>query len=104
MEPGQDLKLMPASPTLEQVVHPQQVVMEEDTAVTKAAKIERHGLEDGIEESSAKRIRLEPSIGSQSQPAAQTKKERPKGVAPIKAESVTLDISLSFAHAISDFL
>ncbi|MCJ1391850.1 tRNA-dihydrouridine synthase 3 [Xylographa bjoerkii] len=73
----------PPSPTT-QNAHPQAVPLEEDSAVTRAEKFERHG-DASVSESdepSSKRIKLdvEPDV-KLSVPA-----ERQKGVVPIKAE------------------
>lgn len=71
---------------LNKTVHPQQIPMTEDSAVTKAEKFERHGIADGVEESSStyKRRKLDSDTGNR----GPTQSERQKGVAPIKKESV----------------
>lgn len=86
VDPELMLKPQSTSPT-SQLLYPQNTPMEEDSAVTKAEKLERHGLEDTVEESPAKRIKLEPENGSELEKAT-APRERQKGVAPIKAESV----------------
>ena len=68
------------------VIHPQSDETMEDSAVTKAEKFERHGLEDCIEESANKRRKLDANAEDEDQ--VPTKSERQKGVAPIKAELV----------------
>ena len=84
LEPSVELQEASADRTTS-VAHPQDVVMDEDSAVTKAEKVERHDLNGNIEESPAKRRKLDNTaeIGEQ----GPTKSERKKGVAPIKAES-----------------
>lgn len=83
LEPA--IKLDSESELLDKVVHPQQVPTNEDSAVTKAEKFERHGIADGMEESPPKRRKLESENGMQNP----TPSERQKGVAPIKEESVS---------------
>lgn len=92
IERGLDLELPSTSKPFEQVVQPQQVPLEEDSAATKAEKIERHFIEGTSEEPPTKRVKLE---SNEQVLEAQTKTERQKGVAPIKAECVNLDIFLS---------
>lgn len=87
IEPGLNFKLPPTSQPFEQVVQPQQAPIEEDSAATKAEKVQRYFIENISEEPPTKRVKLE----SELQEEAQTKTERQKGVAPIKAESVNLD-------------
>ncbi|KAL8703998.1 MAG: hypothetical protein Q9201_002830 [Fulgogasparrea decipioides] len=70
----------------ESVAHPQDVVLPEDSTVTKAEKVERHGAEDGFEESAAKRIKFEATAVRAAESTGLTKSERRKGVAPIKPE------------------
>ena len=99
VEPELNLKLPPTSVQLEQVVHPHHDPLEEDSAITKAEKIGRHAIEDSPEEPPTKRVKLESTelvLELELQEEAQTRTERQKGVAPIKAESVNLDMSLSF--------
>lgn len=99
IEPELTLKLPTTSVQLEQVVHPHQAPLEEDSAVTKAEKIERHVIEDTPEEPPTKRAKLEPSeqaLELELQEQDQTKTGRQKGMAPIKAESVNLDMLSSF--------
>lgn len=88
IEPELTLKLPTTSGQLEQVVHPQQAPRKEDSAVTKAERVERHVIEETPEEPPTKRVKLEPAE------QVLDKTGRPKGVAPIKAESVNLDILL----------
>lgn len=102
VEPELQLKSQP-TPSAEQALHPQKAPMEEDSAVTKAEKVERYGLDDTVEESPAKRIRLETENGSELQKAS-APRERQKGVAPIKAESVALFRMIEHrAHPVPDF-
>lgn len=96
IEPELAPKLPTTSVQLEQVVHP----IGEDSAVTKAAKVERHVIEEDTPEGPpTKRFKLEPTeqvLELELQGQDQTKTGRQKGVAPIKAESVNLDMLLSF--------
>ena len=88
MEPTTALISEPVQGNIESLIHPQAEVAPEDSAVTKAEKFERHAAADDFEESSAKRVKLDvgDDVGSREEPA--TRRERQKGVAPIKAESV----------------
>lgn len=85
----QALKPQSSSPSVEQGAHLQQTPLEEDSAVTKAEKIEWHGKIDSSEEPSTKRVKLEPSGDVELREEAAARTERRKGVTPIKAESVT---------------
>ena len=89
VDPELQLKPQPTSPSANQILGPHNPPMGEDSAVTRAEKLERHGLEDTVEESPAKRIKLEPANGSESK-IVPAPRERQKGVASIKAESVAL--------------
>ena len=91
LEPAVKLQKPPNSGLIDQIIHPQQVPVAEDSAVTKAEKFERHGItdSDGIEESPSKRRK----ILSENESQRPTQSERQKGVAPIKSESVS---SVSF--------
>lgn len=89
LEPHENLKSPSALPEVEKEVHPQKIINDEDSAVTKAEKIERHGEPDGnIQDSPTKRIKFDISTQDPSNNSV-TQSERPKGVAPIKAESVS---------------
>ena len=85
LEPAINLEKPSNGELLEQTVHPQQLPTTEDSAVTTAEKYERHGISDGIEESSSKRRRVD----TESVIQGPTRSERQKGVAPIKKESVS---------------
>ncbi|KAL8738498.1 MAG: hypothetical protein Q9181_000709 [Wetmoreana brouardii] len=98
LEPHETLKPPSDTPNKERVAHPQDVVLPEDSAVTKAEKVERHGAEDDFEESAAKRIKSDASAGRAVESNGLTKSERRKGVAPIKPESVLSNISEGAAH------
>lgn len=76
------LRPEPETDVVERVVHPQTEQREEDSALTKAEKCERHGGLDEFEDSPAKRVKLD----MDSEESRLTKSERQKGVAPIKAE------------------
>ena len=100
---SQDLSLNPVDSstnlelgsTSEQTVHPQQSQFEEDSAIAKAEKIERHGNGQDVNDPPTKRIKLDVSAGLETRAQAPTKSERRKGVAPIKAESVSLYRSMN---------
>ena len=85
LEPAIKLEDPSTSDVVDQKLHPQQLPMAEDSAVTKAEKFERHGIPNGVEESPSKRRKVDPGIGTQ----GPTRSERQKGVAPIKTESVS---------------
>ena len=84
LEPAMELVESSNPHMLDKTVHPQQSPMTEDSAVTKAEKFERHGIADGVEESSSKRRKLDSEKGNR----GPIQSERQKGVAPIKKESV----------------
>lgn len=86
LEPATQLDDSSNSDLLDKTVHPQQLPMTEDSAVTKAEKIERHGIANGVDESPSKRRKVLSENGNQ----GPTRSERQKGVAPIKKESVAL--------------
>ncbi|KAL8646857.1 MAG: hypothetical protein Q9210_005892 [Variospora velana] len=89
MEPTQSLKSPSHIPNAEKEVHPQKETFDEDSTLTKAEKIERHGgPDDGICESPPKRIKIENLATKDASMTETTRSERRKGVAPIKAESV----------------
>ncbi|KAL8986982.1 MAG: hypothetical protein Q9177_003771 [Variospora cf. flavescens] len=89
MEPTQSLRSPSRIPSPEKEVHPQKEIFEEDSTLTKAEKIERHGgPDDGIRESPPKRIKIENLATKDASMTETTRSERRKGVAPIKAESV----------------
>ena len=75
--------------------HPPQPIFEEDSAVTKAEKVERHGpevangnaaAEDVFEESPAKRMKLGPDSTSSIQAPETDVREKVKGIALVKPE------------------
>ena len=84
LDPAAPLKEPSNSNLLDKTVHPQQSPTAEDSAVTRAEKIERHGILRNGEESPAKRRKVDAENGSQ----GPIQSERRKGVAPIKKESV----------------
>ena len=97
MEPATKLELPSNSDLLDMTIHPQQLSTAEDSAVTRAEKVERHGNADGVEESPSKRRKLDSENGTE----GPTRSERQKGVAPIKAESVSpMSIYLSSADLV----
>ena len=69
----------------EKRAHPQDIQMAEDSAVTKAEKYERHGIESVVAESPSKKRKLENQQENGNHTLSQS--ERHKGVAPIKPES-----------------
>jgi tRNA-dihydrouridine synthase 3 len=78
--------------------HPPQPILAEDSAVTKAEKVERHGAVEGSEETaepSAKRTKLEES-GAVETDNASGVPARVKGVARIKAEYVSIVLGRLF--------
>jgi len=80
LDPEEHLRIQP--PAAETVdVHPAATPQDEDSAVTKAEKLERHPYENGLlgEEPPAKKVRLE--AAHEADPP-----DRQKGIAPIKAE------------------
>ena len=90
VEPSTKLKPGLTSEAVTKTIHPQQTQYEVDSAVTKAEKTERHGDMQNGDDPPNKRMRLDPSASSESQDHAPTRSERRKGVAPIKAELVSL--------------
>lgn len=112
LEPATHLEEPSGPSSLDRSVHPQQAQNAEDSAVTKAEKYERHGVEVEVEEPSvkgmklenatkleerdfhdakgdvdespSKRIKLENSTNNEEQ--GPTRSERQKGIAPIKRE------------------
>lgn len=88
LDPIQALKSPPNVPDIERAAHPQNTVLDEDSAVTKAEKLERHSDQHDFPEPEAKRIKVEHSIDEKANADSATRSERRKGVAPIKQESV----------------
>lgn len=89
LEPHQPLKSPADAPNIDREAHPQQDVFAEDSAVTKAEKLERHGGPDNdLHESPTKRIKINPLVIQGADVNGVTKSERRKGVAPIKSELV----------------
>ncbi|KAL8732990.1 MAG: hypothetical protein Q9166_002388 [cf. Caloplaca sp. 2 TL-2023] len=71
---------------IERTVHPQNAVLENDSAVTKAEKLERHGAEDDFQETQSKRLKVNSFVDQELGSNGITRSERRKGVAPIKSE------------------
>ena len=90
IDPDTTLKPILAPEPIERSVHPQQNPEDEDSAVTKAEKFERHAASGHFEEPPSKRVKLEPNSDTLEGDPGPTKSERQKGVAPIRAESVFL--------------
>lgn len=106
IEPSAKLQPRRAEDDLERVVHPQAMPIAEDSAVTTAEKVERHGAASGneVHESPSKKRKLaeeeakDGDLGfetddnnskrnkGQNQDGPSVRSERQKGVAPIKAE------------------
>lgn len=85
VEPSQSLKRPLDGEQLEEA-HPPQSILPEDSAVTKAEKVERNGTNaDFVSngEPAAKRVRTEEQ---DNKPIATDSRERVRGIAPIKAE------------------
>ena len=83
LEPTINLERQSTSRAGDETTHPQRNDYAEDSAVTRAEKYERRGGDEVVESLSKKR-KLEPAH-EHSNPGP-AKRERPKGVAPIKAE------------------
>lgn len=73
-----------AANVTEKRAHPQDLRMAGDSAVTKAEKYEKHGMESLVAESSSKKRKLEDQQDNGYRGLTQS--ERRKGVAPIKPE------------------
>ncbi|KAL8673067.1 MAG: hypothetical protein Q9168_002490 [Polycauliona sp. 1 TL-2023] len=80
------LKPPTSVPDVERVAHPQNTVLDEDSAVTKAEKVERHGRLDESAEPEPKRIKIDLEAEEEATGHGPTRSERRKGVAPIKPE------------------
>lgn len=101
LEPTTTLLPGSASAGMEQQVHPQKVVAPGDSAVTRAEKYERHAEPEDFVESRSKRIKLDvdPEADADAVEQEPTLSERQKGVAPIKAESVSAPTNQYGLHA-----
>ncbi|KAL8885759.1 MAG: hypothetical protein Q9192_006595, partial [Flavoplaca navasiana] len=86
LDSAQSLKSPPSIPDIDRVAHPQNTILAEDSAVTKAEKIERHGGPDDFPGSEAKRIKVDVSANEGPKGNGATSDERRKGIAPIKPE------------------
>ncbi|KAL8761505.1 MAG: hypothetical protein Q9184_002384 [Pyrenodesmia sp. 2 TL-2023] len=87
LESLQPLKSPANALNIDREAHPQQDVFAEDSAVTKAEKLERHGGPDNdLHQSPTKRIKINPLDIQGADENGVTKSERRKGVAPIKSE------------------
>lgn len=98
IDPEIKLQPNPEIQPVESVVHPQKIIEDEDSAVTKAEKFERHAATEDIAEPPTKRARLDDD--SIQLDRGVTRSERQKGVAPIKAESV-FPWLLSLSHRLT---
>lgn len=80
LDPEEHLKIQPSTAETPDL-HPAVTPRDEDSAVTKAEKLERHPYENGLlgEEPPAKKVRSE--AAHEARP-----RDRQKGIAPIKAE------------------
>ena len=106
LEPTTSLLPSSVASPLEALVHPQDVVAPEDSAVTKAEKYERHAATDQFGEPRPKRVKLDlaPKESEDGQPHTGTEHtggERRKGVAPIKAESVTTSTTVKVSFMLT---
>ena len=90
LEPNERLASPSHVNNIERVVHPQDAIFAQDSAVAKAEKIERHGADDEFHDSATKRVKIDPSASQENGDDGVTKSERQKGVAPIKSESVQM--------------
>lgn len=90
IDPETRLKPNGASKSTESLIHPQKTQEDEDSAVTKAEKFERHAAAEHEVEHPSKRVKLDSSGDTHAGGPDATKSERQKGVAPIKPESVCL--------------
>ena len=95
LDPVQSLIPPPSVPDTEREAHPQNTILDEDSAVTKAEKIERHRGPDDFPKSHAKRIKVDVSADEEAKGNGATTGERRKGVAPIKPESVSVEKQVS---------
>lgn len=87
IEPFTPLKAPAAVQHEQKEANPQNTIFAVDSAVTKAEKIERHGVnDDEFQESPSKRIKINPSPTDEASNDSLTKRERRKGVAPIRKE------------------
>ncbi|KAL9596371.1 MAG: hypothetical protein Q9219_005849 [cf. Caloplaca sp. 3 TL-2023] len=87
LAPQESLKSPSSVQQVEREVHPQDTVFAVDSAVTKAEKIERHGIQDDdFQDSPSKRIKIDNPPTQEIGSNGVTKSERRKGVAPIKPE------------------
>lgn len=82
LDPDNSLATNSKADATEKLVHPQQDLKDEDSAVTRAEKVERHGASAEFEESRAKRVKL----GTEPEHQGSRQEVRQKGVAPIKPE------------------
>ncbi len=104
LDPAQPLNSPPDVQTIDRAAHPQNIVLDEDSAVTKAEKLERHGGQDDFPEPVAKRIKVVASADEEASGNGESRSERRKGVAPIKPESVLLNEYVSTkCSQLSDF-
>lgn len=104
VDPSTNLRSEISSEPVAKIVHPQQTQFEEDSAVTKAEKYERHADAQGVDELPSKRIKLDPSAGPEEIDQKLTRSGRRKGVAPVKAESVSLRRFVNCTLTCSDSL
>ncbi|KAL8774104.1 MAG: hypothetical protein Q9209_001212 [Squamulea sp. 1 TL-2023] len=86
LEPQASLKPSSKVQVIERGAHPQNIVLDEDSAVTKAEKLERHGNLNDFPEPVAKKIKVEAPVNEVATIDGTTKSERRKGVAPIKPD------------------
>ena len=100
LEPAVKLEEPSESSLADKAAHLQGIQTAEDSAITKAEKYDKHGVENGVEESSTKRRKLDHNQGNED--VEPTKSERVKGVAPIKPESAVSSWYLNEYQAYGD--
>jgi tRNA-dihydrouridine synthase 3 len=98
IDPEQSLK-RPIGNHSEEPIAPTQPILSEDSAVTKAEKIIRNGVngkgeEFEVQEPAAKRVKMEGQVEAATQNGTEDKKldarDKVKGIALVKTESVSL--------------
>lgn len=80
LDPAQPLNSPPDVQTIDRAAHPQNIVLDEDSAVTKAEKLERHGGQDDFPEPVAKRIKVVASADEEASGNGESRSERHSGL------------------------
>ena len=91
IEPSLNLEPVSNPKSAMDAIHPQKTLFDEDSAITKAEKYERHDIND-IDHLPSKRIKLDQDLGTEQTNQIPTQSERWKGVTPIKEESVSHNV------------